>query len=101
MSQVCLKRIRQRLDDALEGVHLCHLKGGNVIGKVFGVSRKTLVGWARAGAPLAVVGKKYQANYYVLLQWLISRGESTEEHQARRERSIGAAPLERKSDISG
>ncbi len=61
-----------------------HIRGGDVISRIFGVSRRTLVAWAREGAPVAIVGKKYQANYRMLLQWLLERGETASGCAARR-----------------
>lgn len=47
-----------------------HLKGAEVIAKRFGVSSKTVKRWAVEGAPIYNVGRKYQANYLRLSQWL-------------------------------
>ncbi|CAK7067525.1 MAG: hypothetical protein DELT_01713 [Desulfovibrio sp.] len=47
-----------------------HLKGMQAIGEVFGVSRRTVRAWVAAGAPIRMIGKKFQANYYELWQWI-------------------------------
>lgn len=48
-----------------------HLKGKNSIATRFGVSSRTVLLWIKDGAPIAFVGKKYQANYEVLMDWLV------------------------------
>lgn len=47
-----------------------HLKGADKIAKIFGVSRVTVVKWYKCGAPILIVGKKYQTNYYDLWNWI-------------------------------
>ena len=47
-----------------------HMKGADEIALVFGVSRETVVEWVKKGAPIALVGKKYQANYGELWAWM-------------------------------
>lgn len=49
---------------------LQHLCGAKNIAKTFGVSRKTVAVWKTKGAPIVVVGKKLQANYLELWNWL-------------------------------
>lgn len=58
-----------------------HLKGSAAICEAFSVSHDTLVAWVKKGAPVAIVGRKYQADYHVLLAWLVkhSGGEFVEE----------------------
>ena len=47
-----------------------HLKGAEAIAARFGVNSNTVKKWAREGAPIYNVGRKYQANYLRLSQWL-------------------------------
>ena len=47
-----------------------HIKGADEIAKLFGVSRGTVIKWVKNGAPIRIIGKKYQANYGELWQWL-------------------------------
>jgi len=47
-----------------------HIKGADEIAKVFGVSRATVIKWVKKGAPIRIIGKKYQANYGELWEWL-------------------------------
>lgn len=47
-----------------------HMAGAEEIAGVFGVKVDTVRGWRGAGAPIYLVGKKFQANYYDLWQWL-------------------------------
>ena len=51
-----------------------HMTGANEIADVFQVSRRAVVRWAREGAPIYLVGKKYQANYNELWEWLKKKG---------------------------
>lgn len=51
-------------DDSL---HFCSI---SEIAKFFGVSEDTVREWREAGAPLFFIGKKWQANYYELWEWL-------------------------------
>lgn len=51
-----------------------HMAGANEIAGVFQVSRKAVIRWAGDGAPIYLVGKKYQANYGELWQWLKKKG---------------------------
>ena len=48
-----------------------HIKGADKIAEVFGVSRGTVVRWVRDGAPIRLIGKKYQASYNRLWEWLL------------------------------
>ena len=48
-------------------VHMC---GAEEIAAVFGVHVKTVRDWKADGAPILMLGKKYQANYYDLWEWL-------------------------------
>lgn len=51
-----------------------HMAGANEIADVFHVSRRAVARWIRAGAPIFLVGKKYQANYGELWEWLKKKG---------------------------
>lgn len=52
-----------------------HMKGADEIAQVFGVSRDTVVQWVKDGAPIPLVGKKYQANYAELWDWIKKKAE--------------------------
>lgn len=56
-----------------------HLKGIQAFVSIFGVSRETVRQWARDGAPIFLVGRRYQACYSRLCLWLEQR------HQARKD----------------
>lgn len=47
-----------------------HMKGAQEIATVFGVHRSTVLDWKSKGAPIKLVGKKYQANYGELWPWV-------------------------------
>jgi len=47
-----------------------HLKGADEIAGTFGVSRGTVIGWVKEGAPIYLIGKRYQANYNELWEWI-------------------------------
>lgn len=47
-----------------------HLLGADNIAKIFGVSRVTVVKWYKCGAPILILGKKYQTNYHDLWNWI-------------------------------
>ena len=48
-----------------------HLTGADNIARTFEVGRKTVLQWAREGAPIIYIGRKYQADYNKLWDWLI------------------------------
>ena len=48
-----------------------HMKGADEIASVFGVSRETVIKWAKYGAPIRRIGKKYQARYDQLWDWIL------------------------------
>ena len=48
-----------------------HMKGADEIAAVFGVSRNTVSRWVQKGAPIRRIGKKYQAQYAQLWDWLV------------------------------
>lgn len=54
---------------------LSHLQNAETIAEVFGVSRRTVVQWIADGAPIVMVGKKNQANYRELWEWIKEQGE--------------------------
>lgn len=47
-----------------------HLRGIEEIANIFGVSRATVRLWHKKGAPVLIVGKKYQTNYNDLWTWI-------------------------------
>ena len=56
-----------------------HLKTAETISKAFGVKREVVAEWARNGAPIALIGGKYQADYHCLWARLIRHvGADTE-----------------------
>ena len=48
--------------------------GAEAIARIFGVDRKTVLGWKKSGAPIFLVGNKYQANYRELWDWIKQNG---------------------------
>ncbi len=50
-----------------------HLRGAEEIARIFAVKPTTVRHWREMGAPIVLLGKKYQANYQDLWQWLKSR----------------------------
>lgn len=62
---------RMRRDEvALPG--LVHLRGADNIAAIFGVGRKTVLQWIKDDAPIVYIGRKYQADYNKLWDWLIA-----------------------------
>ena len=53
-----------------------HLRGTETIMEIFGVSRRTVREWARRGAPINMVGRKYQASYHELWGWVAGNSEN-------------------------
>lgn len=53
-----------------------HMKGAQEIATIFGVARKTVIKWSKEGAPIRVVGKKYQARYDQLWDWILENVNS-------------------------
>lgn len=47
-----------------------HIKSKGDIADIFGVSPDTVTKWAKEGAPIFLVGNKYQVDYYSLVNWL-------------------------------
>jgi hypothetical protein len=47
-----------------------HLKRKAGIADRFGVCAETVTQWAKEGAPIFLVGNKYQADYHSLVAWL-------------------------------
>ena len=45
-------------------------QGAEAIAGQFGVSRKTVMAWRRAGAPIYLIGRKYQCRGEELWGWL-------------------------------
>ena len=56
-----------------------HMRGKEEIASVFGVHVKTVREWKDAGAPIALIGKRYQASYYDLWEWLKRRAVEAKE----------------------
>ena len=50
-----------------------HLRGTESIAATFGVGRATVRRWAREGAPISLVGRRYQASYAMLAAWLAAQ----------------------------
>lgn len=57
-------------------VHMC---GAEEIAAVFGVKIKTVREWKSDGASIALIGKRYQASYYDLWEWLKRRSVEAQE----------------------
>ena len=56
-----------------------HMRGAEEIASVFGVKIKTVREWKSDGAPIALIGKRYQASYYDLWEWLKRRAVEAQE----------------------
>ena len=62
--------------DIVLPIHLGHspdkneYQGAEAIAKAIGVSRRTVLRWKRAGAPIYLVGGKYQCRYDKLWDWI-------------------------------
>ena len=62
--------------DIVLPIHLGHspdkneYQGAEAIAKAIGVSRRTVLRWKLAGAPIYLVGKKYQCRYDELWDWM-------------------------------
>jgi len=52
------------------GEKMYHLASCQKIATTFGVSRSTVVTWFKTGAPIVLIGARYQANYNELWTWL-------------------------------
>lgn len=59
-----------------------HLRSTKEIAQVFGVKAATVRHWRELGAPIVLLGKKYQANYQDLWQWLKSRAIESDTENA-------------------
>lgn len=46
-----------------------HIKTKKDIAGIFGVSEATVAAWAKEGAPIFLLGNKYQADYHSLVNW--------------------------------
>ena len=62
-------------ENSIPAVVVPHLRGMEAIGETFGVSRRTVREWAANGAPIRLVGRKYQASYPELWRWVEERGK--------------------------
>ena len=64
------------MTNPVTAIHLGHSEdkreqqGAEAIAKVFGVSRPTILRWKRAGAPIYLIGGKYQSRYDELWAWI-------------------------------
>lgn len=59
-----------------------HLRGAEEIAQVFGVTVDRVREWRRKGAPIVRIGKRYQASYFDLWEWLKSSAiESDSENE--------------------
>ncbi|MDR2056585.1 MAG: hypothetical protein LBQ10_12080 [Desulfovibrio sp.] len=47
-----------------------HIKRKEDIADIFGVKPDTVTEWAKAGAPIFLVGNRYQTDYHALVEWL-------------------------------
>lgn len=62
--------------DIVLPIHLGHspdkneYQGAEAIAKALGVSRRTVLRWKKAGAPIYLVGGKYQCRYDKLWDWI-------------------------------
>lgn len=62
--------------DIVLPIHLGHspdkteYQGAEAIARAIGVSRRTIMRWKRAGAPICLVGGKYQCRYDELWEWI-------------------------------
>jgi hypothetical protein len=75
-------------------IHLGHSEeedneqGAQAIARAVGVSRRTILRWKNAGAPIYLVGRKYQCRYDDLWNW-IAANEKILYVKERRTRKIG------------
>ena len=64
------------MTDIVLPVHLGHspeqnvYQGAEAIAKSLGTSRKAVLRWKKAGAPILKIGGKYQCSYHDLWGWL-------------------------------
>jgi predicted site-specific integrase-resolvase len=64
--------------DIILPIHLGHsaekgvYQGAEAIAKAVGVSAKTIKRWKKKGAPIYLVGRKYQCRYDKLWDWIAS-----------------------------
>jgi hypothetical protein len=62
--------------DIVLPVHLGHseekgvAQGAEAIARTLGVHRQTILRWKRKGAPIFLVGRKYQCRYDDLWEWV-------------------------------
>lgn len=56
-----------------------HMRGAEEIANVFRVKVDTVRKWKTDGAPIAIIGKCYQASYYDLWEWLKRRAVEAQE----------------------
>ena len=64
------------MTDIVLPVHLGHspekgeYQGAEAIARAIGVHRRTILRWKKAGAPIYLVGGKYQCRYDKLWEWV-------------------------------
>ena len=56
-----------------------HMRGAEEIASVFRVNADTVREWKAAGAPIVLIGRRYQASYYDLWEWLKRRAVEAQE----------------------
>ena len=72
------------MSDIILPIHLGHspdkseYQGAEAIAKVFGISRRTILRWKKAGAPIYRIGGKYQCRYDMLWDWIEKNAKSLE-----------------------
>lgn len=82
-----------------------HLPTAKEIAKTFGVGLRTVREWRENGAPIVFIGKRLQANYYQLFEWLRMnqqkpKADRQQEHKPRQERPARKQSREKyKTDV--
>lgn len=61
---------KQNMNEKIFMLAPLHLKRKEDIAALFEVAPETITTWAKEGAPIFLVGNKYQADYYALVTWL-------------------------------
>ena len=85
--------------DIILPVHLGHsqdkdeYQGAEAIARAIGVHRNTILRWKRAGAPIVLIGKKYQCRYDELWEWIRKNeknlySEAEEEKQGKKQNPV-------------
>lgn len=63
-------------DTRQPGIVPVHMRGADEIAAVFGVKREAIIRWYKAGAPIRIVGRAYQAQYGQLWDWILENTET-------------------------